>query len=188
MGKIDPKEVKCAQEEDAVISQVLPWVGSDEIPSRAERKDLPLPVKALLNQMKCLKLSQHGVLVQSKKSGVQLVIPEKYENLVYTELHEKLGHLGAGRVVQLAQERFYWPYLSQEIHHYVEKVCQCVKLKKPNREERAPLNRITTSEPFELVGIDYMHLDRMLSGCCRPFHTLRTCLPYKEQEWPSCSR
>ena len=75
-----------------------------------------------------------------------------------------MGRLGAGRVMQLAQERFYWPYLSQEIHHYVEKVCQCVKRKKPNREERAPLNRIATSEPFELVGIDYMHLDRAVGG------------------------
>ena len=164
VGKIDPQEVKRVQEEDAVISVVLPWVRSGEVPSRAARKDLGLKVKALLNQLKCLEVNDSGVLVRRKKNGVQLVIPEEYKKVVYSELHEKMGHLSAERVVQLAQERFYWPYLSQEIHHYVENVCQCVKRKKPNREERAPLQKISTSEPFELVSIDYLHLDRSSGG------------------------
>ena len=164
VGKIDPSEVKRAQEEDAVISCVLHWIGSGGMPSKAERKDLTMPVKALLNQVKNLELNNHGVLVRRKKDGVQLVIPEKYKKLVYAELHEKMGHLGADRVVQLAQERFYWPYLSQEIHHYVQNVCRCIKQKKRNREERAPLQTIMTSEPFELVGIDYVHLDKAVGG------------------------
>ena len=164
VGKIDPQEVKRVQEEDAVIRVVLPWVRSGEIPSRADRKDLGLKEKALLNQLKCLELNNDGVLVRRKNNGFQLVIPERYKKMVYSELHEKMGHLSAERVVQLAQERFYWPYLSQEIHHFVENVCQCVKRKKPNREERAPLQKISTSEPFELVSIDYLHLDRSSGG------------------------
>ena len=107
VGKIDPSEVKRAQEEDAVISCVLHWMESGGMPSKTERKDLTMPVKALLNQVKNLELNNNGVLVLRKKDGVQLVIPEKYKKLVYAELHEKMGHLGADRVVQLAQERFY---------------------------------------------------------------------------------
>ena len=57
VGKIDPSEVKRAQEEDAVISCVLPWIVSGGMPSKAERKDLTLPMKALLNQVKNLELS-----------------------------------------------------------------------------------------------------------------------------------
>ena len=52
---------------------------------------------------------------------VQVVLPEKYK-VVYEELHEKMGHLSAERVVQLAQERFYWPYLASDVGHYVQHV------------------------------------------------------------------
>ena len=76
--------------------------------------------------------------------------------MVYEELHGKMGHLSSERVVQLAQERFYWPYLAKDIHHYVDHVCQCLKRKKPNREN--------SSEPFELVSVDYLHLDRSKGG------------------------
>ena len=39
-----------------------------------------------------------------------------------------------------------------------------MKQKKPNREQRASLVNIKTSEPFELVSVDYLHLDRSKGG------------------------
>ena len=156
--------MKKAQEEDSTIQKVLQVVRGGEMPKKAERKLMSKSEKALLNQLKRLELNQDGVLVRKTEHRVQLVLPEKFKKLVYEELHEKMGHLGAERVVQLASERFYWPYQSQEIHHYVEKVCQCIKRKKPNREQRAPLVNIKTTEPFEMVQIDFLHLDRSSGG------------------------
>ena len=164
VGQIDPGEVRRAQEEDSVIGAVLPCVKGGTLPSKVERKKLGVVEKALFNQLKRLEVNQKGVLVRKSKEGVQLVVPEEFKKLVYEELHEKMGHLGAKRVIQLAQTRFYWPHMAREIHHYVENVCQCVKKKKPWKEQQAPLHRITTSEPFELVGIDYLHLDRAVGG------------------------
>ena len=164
VGKIGSEEIKRAQEEDAVVSVVIPWILSGTEPSRAERRDLGVSEKALVNQLKRLEVNQQGIIVRRGKNGVQVVVPEEYKKLVYAELHERMGHLGANRVVQLAQERFYWPHMSRDIHHYVENVCQCVKRKRPRREQRAPMQHIMTSEPFELVGIDYMHLDRAVGG------------------------
>ena len=51
-----------------------------------------------------------------------------------------------------------------DIEHYVKNVCQCLKQKKPNREQRAALVNIRSSEPFELVSVDYVHLDRCKGG------------------------
>ncbi|KAL6454997.1 hypothetical protein MHYP_G00365650 [Metynnis hypsauchen] len=36
--------------------------------------------------------------------------------------------------------------------------------KKPSRETRAPLTSITTTQPFELVSIDFLHVDRCSGG------------------------
>ena len=138
----------------------MKFVESGERPSKVERTKLNRKQKSLLNQWKCLHLNDAGVMVRKTKHRSQLVLPEKYRNLVYVELHEKMGHLGVERVTQLAQERFYWPYLSDDVKHYVQNVCQCLKRRKPVREQRAPLVNIHSSEPFDLVSVDFLHLDK----------------------------
>ncbi|PIK60831.1 hypothetical protein BSL78_02231 [Apostichopus japonicus] len=75
-----------------------------------------------------------------------------------------MGHLGAARVVQLARDRFYWPHLEADIEHYVTKVCRCLKQRQPNRNTKAPLVPIVTTAPFELVSIDFLHLERSKGG------------------------
>ena len=49
------------------------------------------------------------------------VLPKKYQKRVYEELYENMGHLGAERVMELARERFYWPFMRADITHYVTK-------------------------------------------------------------------
>lgn len=38
--------------------------------------------------------------------------------------------------------------------------CMCLKQKKPNRETRTPLVSITSTHPFKLVSVDFLHLDK----------------------------
>lgn len=94
----------------------------------------------------------------------QLVIPESLKPIVYRHLHEEMGHLGAERMVALARERFFWPKMRQEMEHHVTQICHCMKRKKPNRITRTPIQSIETSAPFEMVSIDYLHLDKCKGG------------------------
>uniref|UniRef100_A0A674AG09 Gypsy retrotransposon integrase-like protein 1 n=1 Tax=Salmo trutta TaxID=8032 RepID=A0A674AG09_SALTR len=80
------------------------------------------------------------------------------------ELHNNMGHQGTDRTVSLVRDRFFWPYMQSDIEHYVTKTCCCVKQKKPAHETRAPLTNIVTTQPFELVCIDFLHLDRCKGG------------------------
>ena len=76
----------------------------------------------------------------------------------------EMGHLGAPRVVQLARERFYWPNMEDDIIHFVTKVCPYLKQRRPSFSTRAPLHNVTTSYPFELVSIDFLHLEASSGG------------------------
>ena len=160
LQQISSEEIKAEQKNDAVIGKIQEMVEEGKFPSKDIKKELDKKQKTLLNQWKRLEIDENGLLVRKTKHRVQLVLPEKFRKIVYEELHEKMGHLTGERVVQLAKERFYWPFLAEDVEHYVSNVCQCLKRKKPNREQRAPLVNIQSSEPFELVSIDYLKLDK----------------------------
>ena len=76
----------------------------------------------------------------------------------------KMAHLGANRVIDLAQQRFYWPGMASDIVNFVQKKCRCMANKKPNRIETAPLESIVTTHPMEMVSIDLMSLDKCKGG------------------------
>lgn len=83
----------------------------------------------------------------------QLVLPKSFHQLIYRELHEEMGHLGAKRTLSLIRDRFYWPHMQREVDHYVTNVCSCLKRKHPNKPTRAPLVNVVTTYPFEMVSV-----------------------------------
>lgn len=84
--------------------------------------------------------------------------------MVLKELHDKMGHLGSDRVLHLARERFYWPRMQSDVELDVKHLCRCVKQKPPRLKTRAPLQPIIRSLPFELVSIDFLHLEKSSGG------------------------
>ena len=67
--------------------------------------------------------------------------------------------------MNLTRDWFYWPQMQSDISHYINNVCECVKQKRPAHQLRAPLQSITSSAPFELISIDFLHLDKSSGGC-----------------------
>ncbi|KAL2095642.1 hypothetical protein ACEWY4_007790 [Coilia grayii] len=121
-------------------------------------------VRHLLREWPCLRLDGDGVLRRETTRRKQLVVPDSLKPMVYKHLHEEMGHIGADRMVALARKRFFWPKMRREMEHYVTQVCCCIKRKKPNRTTRPPIRSIETSAPFEMISIDYLHLDKCKGG------------------------
>ena len=96
----------------------------------------------------------------------QIVLPKKLHWLVYEELHGKMGHLGADRVLELARARFYWPHMQKVVEFYIAHQCRCLKQKVPSYHDhsKAPLQPITTTAPFQLVFLEFVHLEKVVAG------------------------
>jgi hypothetical protein len=66
--------------------------------------------------------------------------------------HNDLGHIGRDRGVSVLRTRFYWPGMYKALN------CdRCIKHKTP-ANSRAPLVSSVTSQPLELVCMDYLTL------------------------------
>ncbi len=157
-------EIRQAQREDPYIGPVVQGKLAGEKPSKHLLKTLSTQSKSLLRHWDKLSLGEDGVLRRKTATRTQLVLPETYKQRVLQELHSKMGHQGVERTMSLVGDRFFWPKMQGEIEYFVTKCCTCLKQKKPSKETRAPLMNIVTTHPFELVSIDFLHLDKSKGG------------------------
>ena len=93
----------------------------------------------------------------------QLVLPSHFKDQVLRHLHDDVGHQGRDRTLSLVRQRFYWPGLESDVEHKVKSCIRCIQRKtvpKPSAE----LVNITTTQPMELVCIDFLSLERSKGG------------------------
>ncbi len=158
------EEIKQAQQNDDHIGPVLQFKLSDKKPTGHLFNTMTAKSKCLLRSWDKLFIGDDGILRRRTNTRTQLVLPANYKQRVLKELHDNMGHQGLDRTMSLIRERFYWPQMHNDVDHYVTKSCVCLKQKKPGKETRAPLQNIVTTHPFELVFIDFLHLDKCKGG------------------------
>ena len=152
------------QKNDKIIGPLYSLVSNLTKPTISERKLLQKKTRTMLKQFDKFKLKEDVLIRQTSKYGNQVVLPRKYHLTIYEELHSKISHLGAEKVIELCRQRFYWPGMARDVNFYIRNQCGCLKDKKPNRQEKAELTPIEASRPFQFVSIDYLKLDMCKGG------------------------
>ena len=156
-------DIRQAQITDKTIHKVYMLVKTGKRPTATQLAHKSPDVRLLSHEWLKLSIDKDGVLRRKSGTCEQIVIPRRYHQMVLRELHN-MGHLGSERVLHLARDRFYWPRMQHDVEHYVKHICQCLKQKPTRMKMKAPLQPIITSSPFELVSIDFPHLERSSGG------------------------
>lgn len=161
---LSPEDIRVSQEQDPVIGRFLQHKSNNYLPKGRALKAEPPDVGILLRQWSRLYVNEEGVLYRRANGRDQLLLPKEHRGTVFRELHKEMGHLGAERTLGLIRDRFYWPRMQSDVEHFVMHACECLKRKRPNKITRAPLSSITSTYPFELVSIDFLHLETCKHG------------------------
>lgn len=105
---------------------------------------------------------QNGILYRKRQVGgetqCQLVLPERFRQMVLKSLHDDMGHLGMDRTLDLARTRFFWPKMALDVEQKV-KTCQRCVCRKTLPEKAAPLVNIQVNRPLELLCIDFLSIE-----------------------------
>jgi hypothetical protein len=148
------------QEQDSTISRVMYFVQRHKRPTKRERAVESRSVIKLLKHWSRLTI-QNGMLYKIRKDPqvnkkiFQFIVPDSLKRKVLQGLHDSAGHQGQHRTLSLVRQRFFWSGMERDVVNYVQSCQRCIVGKTPEPHSRAPLKNIVTSEPMELVCIDF---------------------------------
>ena len=148
------------QAQDPILSQIIREILNKTIGKMKIKMGMPSEMKALIRNRAQLIL-KHGVLYKNKKVNTRtkqlLVIPQSHRQRAIEGCHDQVGHLGQDRVLDLLRDRFYWPGMHADVVSYINSCPRCLRRK--SQQDKAPLVNIETSQPLELVHLDYLKIE-----------------------------
>ena len=132
IGATDISSINWAKEqsEDSCIGKILNFVKSGYYPTKEELDSISSDGVKLLRHWKNLFISDGILYRKTSLNGEevsQLVLPLKYCDMVFTHLHENVGHQGQDRTLSLVKSRFFWPGFETDIINRVKNCERCIK-------------------------------------------------------------
>ena len=157
------EEIAEAQSSDETVGRARQLlISGNKFRSRTETP----PVRSLLRNYQTFVMSEGLLYKLSKFSGVsykRLVIPQSLKSRVLNGIHNDMGHLGSDRALSIARTRFYWVNMDDDILRHCKECRNCL-LRKGNNRHPAPLCKLQSVGPMDLVCIDFVSVDADASG------------------------
>lgn len=153
---------KSEQASDPVISKVVSLLQKNDHPP----KDESVQVKSLFKERRHLIVLDDVLYRQRQTSdGLvnQLVLPKKFQEQALKGLHDDAGHFAVEKTLELVRERFFWTGMQDSVVMYISNCKRCI-LRKGNTNCKAKLVSILSSQPMELVCIDFLTLEPAKGG------------------------
>jgi len=162
--QVVPRDWRKLQHQDPTVGLFLRAVTNRKRPNSLDinSRDRQVLLKEFSKLMVNRGVLYRKILVNGE-SKLQLVLPRQFRVIALEKSHNDVGHLGRDKTLGILRERVYWPNMYSDVEQWIRSCDRCVKRKTPTNM-RAPLVSITTSQPMELVCMDYLTLETSKGG------------------------
>ena len=159
---VTPQHVIRAQKEDPIVAEVRTWVQEKRKPDKEELKGKEEELKAFAQVADALEIHQDILYYPYRlnhlggEKSYRMVMPEAIRNSVFYWAHQSIsaGHFGQTATVLRAQNRFYYPGMSQDLKRRVANCGDCLAKKAKVKLRDGPHNPQRTGYPGQRVFID----------------------------------
>ena len=159
------RELRRSQVDDPAIGPVLRAV-TQKAPMKMEKLTPGTELHQLAKEYDKLRVRRgllYRVIDMDGEERAQVVLPKKHRELVLRSLHNDAGHQGRDKTLSLIRDRFYWSWMARDVDQWIKSCDRCIKRRAPT-DAKAPLVSIETSQPLELVCIDFLTLESSKGG------------------------
>lgn len=163
--QLSVREIRQAQLKDPLIGYWMKQVRNKVKPTHIDglKSNENLAMLRTFDKLKLVRGVLYREISVYDDIKVQLVLPSQYISSVLTSLHDDVGHPGRDRTLTTLRDRFYWPGMVADVTEWLKQCGRCVRFK-TNLTARAPLVSIQTSQPLELVCMDFLQLEMSKGG------------------------
>ena len=159
-GALSADKIVTAQSEDPVLAKLITWKQEGLRPKWADVSAEGRLLKVYWAQWESLEMN-NGLLCRryiltGKKERMQILLPDKLQDVVLEHLHNSVtaGHMGVRRTLAAVRQRFFWPKMRQSVDKWCSECAVCASRKNPPKSRRAPLKKYQVGEPMERVALD----------------------------------
>ncbi|KAK3103801.1 hypothetical protein FSP39_021997 [Pinctada imbricata] len=158
-------DVESEQRNDPILKDWIYFVEQQRLPKGHELPQTPESTlfRKNFSKFRIVDNVLYREVVIDEGNLQQLVVPPSLIDTVFTFVHDNMGHPGRDKTSSLIKDRFYWPGMTKDIDDWI-KGCKPCLLRKSPVQHRAPLSNITTTEPLELVCMDFLSLESSKGG------------------------
>ncbi|GFS19132.1 Pol polyprotein [Elysia marginata] len=164
---LEKTDIRAAQSSCSILKAVKKYLLTGSKPSLSERQVLERPVIQLLRQRRRLKMV-NGILVREVcimgEMIHQVILPPEIRQQAMVLAHDRAGHQGPERTIEILRRRCFWVGMSHDVLQYCLSCQRCQCAKAPAVKPHQPLQHLTAHYPLQIVAMDFTQLERASDG------------------------
>lgn len=99
-----------------------------------------------------------GANGEARFSPAKPYVPSSMRDMLLTAFHDKLGHPGKKRMLNMLKSRYYWPGMTIDVNEHVDECHECTLAKDATRRPANPRGPPIGSYPFDLLFCDVVDM------------------------------